>query len=145
MHVHWILALSVSTVVAGSQRAPSAKVAAAPTAPAPAAKIAASPPTTASTGPQGPFVPWKGKLGVTRTVAEIMEYERAHPFEWDGTVREGPEAEEPDRTQLRQNPASPLVSQFPAPVPEKAPRDVPGSGGVLSNPQTVASRSTARG
>lgn len=65
---------------------------------------------------EGPVTPWTGEKGITETVAEIMERERARP--------PGPHHVELDREKVEfdtprtQNPDSPAVSFWP-PIPEQ--------------------------
>src|ERR1043165_1700370 len=85
---------------------------------------------------------WVGEMGITETVAQIMA---RHPgFPTGVTLLEADERDDPDRSQLRNDPASPAVPRWPyrrlenpqqgAPTyPLVSPPNNPGA----DNPQTI--------
>src|SRR5690349_6684173 len=75
---------------------------------APALAVACAGLPAAALAQQGPFEPWRGEMGITETVAQIMARETVKPREYETDFN--PPV---DRRRLPHNPASPHTATWP--------------------------------
>src|SRR6185503_18821573 len=94
-----------------------------------AASAPKAPKTVVQPGPEIEGVPTTGGAGITVTVDELMEREKAAPLV--GQLKMKPEHEF-ERDDLSRNPDAPAVSQWPP-----APPDYKPTAQTLFNPQTT--------
>jgi hypothetical protein len=79
-----------------------------------------------------------GTLGVSASIGSLMQRQAALGEERELERDQEEEIEQPDRSHLPQNPASPAASQFPGFVPEKS----NPAGDRIQSPQTVGTSFT---
>src|ERR1043165_6843858 len=63
--------------------------------------------------PPGPGQPWVGEMGITETVAQIMERERRTPPRRFVVESEDEKSHRRDPATIKPNPLAPLVPQWP--------------------------------
>lgn len=79
--------------------------------------IALGPAAAQQANPDSPTVgqPWVGEMGITETVEELMDRERANPDPFQGKIRFRAQEHEADMSHKVPNPFSPRVSSWPIP------------------------------